>query len=72
MALGPLKIEAADVLFRWLKIPLENRQEMWLNLKQIDSLYMKHQSERDKEEREQNPSPPKRPIATRPRRLRSV
>ena len=73
MGQGALRIEAVDVILRWYKIPLENRQSIWLTLKQLDSLFIKFQNKKAKEEAEKNNSqtpPQTKPPQTRRRRSR--
>lgn len=64
MGQGALRIEAVDVILRWYKIPLANRLDIWLTLKQLDSLFVKFQNKKAKEEAEKNNS--KTPPQTKP------
>ena len=52
MGVGALRIEAVDVIFRWLRIPVTHRQEIWLTLKQLDGLFVRfHNKKKDEDQK---------------------
>ena len=42
----PLRIEAVNTLLDWMGTPNENRQRIWLELKQIDNIFLKFHSKK--------------------------
>ena len=67
MGQGALRIEAVDVILRWHKIPLENRLGIWLTLRQLDSLFVKFQNKKAKEDAEKSNS--QTPPQTKPKNV---